>query len=69
MKRLILMIAVLTGVAYVGCKEGDGDRCQVDSDCKSNRCNTAEGTCSTENSASVDALLPADAPPADAPGD
>ena len=63
MKRLFLMFAVLVGVAYVGCKEGDGDRCQVNSDCTSNQCNKAEGVCSAEDTSSEDAMGPPDAPP------
>lgn len=66
MKRLLLMLAVACGVVYVGCKEGDGDRCQVNSDCKSGSCNRAEGICTTTESEAVDADLPPDAPPADA---
>lgn len=69
MKRLVLMLAVLVCVGYVGCKEGDGNRCQVNSDCSSHQCNTAEGLCSTEDMSSVDALGQPDAPPADAAGD
>lgn len=75
MKRLLLMCAVLAAVTYVGCKQGEGDRCQVNEDCESGQCNVARGTCS---SGSVDESLidatvpdgldaPADAPPDAAP--
>lgn len=69
MKRLLCLLAALGGVMYVGCKEGEGDRCQIDGDCKSGSCNKAEGICSTSNTTSTDANLPPDAPPPDAPPD
>jgi hypothetical protein len=65
-KRLLFLLAALSGVIYVGCKEGEGDRCQIDSDCKSGTCNKAEGICSTTNTSSVDAMGQPDAAP-DAP--
>jgi hypothetical protein len=71
-KRLLLMIAILAAAAYVGCKQADGDRCQVNDDCASGVCNKAKGTCAigqdmSETDASIiidapaDAALPADA--------
>ena len=76
MKRLLLMIAVLTSAAYVGCKQGDGDRCQVNDDCASGVCNKAKGTCALDQDTDeidaaviIDAPLDAFVPPADAPTD
>lgn len=81
MKRLLLMIAVFASAAYVGCKQVDGERCQVDDDCESGVCNKAKGTCALNmNTEDIDADVPdgpdalfedapADAMPADAPGD
>ncbi len=72
MKRLLLMCAVLAAVTYVGCRQGEGDRCQVNEDCESGLCNVARGTCSsgTEDEEPIDAIVPdgIDAPP-DAPPD
>jgi hypothetical protein len=66
MKRLLLMLAVLGAAVYVGCKQQDGDRCQVNDDCASGRCNMAKGVCSEgSGNESVDAEIPdgTDAPP------
>ena len=70
MKRLLLMFAVLSAAAYVGCKQAEGERCQVDEDCESNLCNKAKGTCATGNmNVDIDAAIVVDAPDAmpDAP--
>ena len=76
MKRLLLMLAVLASAAYVGCKQTDGDRCQVNADCASGVCNKAKGTCSIsgDSTEDIDAAVVIDAPPdspapADAPAD
>jgi hypothetical protein len=73
MKRLLLMLGVLSIVGYVACKQGDGDRCQVDDDCSSGVCNVSKGTCagSTTEATEQDASFPIDAPdaPIDAPSD
>jgi hypothetical protein len=73
-KRLLLMLAVLAGAAYVGCKQADGDRCQVNADCASGVCNKAKGTCSISGDSTedidapvvIDALPDSPPPPADA---
>lgn len=63
MKRLLLMFAVLSAAAYVGCKQGGGERCQIDEDCESGECNKAKGTCSSgEDMDPFDAFIPIDAP-------
>lgn len=72
MKQLLLMLAVLVVsiTMYVGCKQGEGDRCQVDDDCESGLCNIAKGTCGTGNEANpIDSMLPIDAAILDAPPD
>jgi hypothetical protein len=65
------MLAVLAAVSYVGCKQGDGDRCQVNEDCESGVCNKAKGTCASSGSATteIDAPTVPDGPPADAAPD
>ena len=63
MKRLLLMFAVAATAIYVGCKQQDGDRCQVNEDCESDVCNKAKGTCAGgEGSGELDAPV-IDAPP------
>jgi hypothetical protein len=77
LKRLLLAIAVLASAAYVGCKQADGDRCQVNDDCASGMCNTAKGTCAVNlDTDDIDAAVVIDAPadaaidsPPDAPAD
>jgi len=73
-KRLFVMLAVMTAAIYVGCKQQDGDRCQVNEDCESGVCNQAKGVCSNgSNSTEFDAGIPdgtdapTDAATADAP--
>ena len=59
MKRLLVMFAVMTAAIYVGCKQQDGQRCQVNEDCESDVCNQAKGTCSGGgNDKPVDASIP-----------
>ena len=74
MKRLLLALAVTSAAIYVGCKQQDGERCQINEDCESGECNTAKGTCTSNlNTQDIDADVPdgtIDAPdPADAPSD
>ncbi|HEY5952159.1 MAG TPA: hypothetical protein VIV40_41965 [Kofleriaceae bacterium] len=59
MKRLIVMCVVLASAVYVGCKQSDGDRCQVDDDCASMVCNKAKGTCAgSAVTGEIDASVP-----------
>ena len=76
MKRLLVMLAVLSAAVYVGCKQKDGDRCQVNDDCESGQCNMSKGTCTSgTGGGSADADMPdlvIDGPPdamADVAGD
>ena len=76
MKRLLVMLAVLSAAVYVGCKQKDGDRCQVNDDCESGQCNMSKGTCTSgTGGGSSDADMPdlvIDGPPdamADVAGD
>jgi hypothetical protein len=56
---LFLAAAVTAGVA--SCKQGEGERCQVKSDCDSGLvCNQATGTCQT-TSGNVDGQISPDA--------
>jgi hypothetical protein len=71
-----MVFAVLLAAA---CKQGKGDRCQINADCASGLvCSAATGTCSDTTTSGIDANvpdgpqqldapLPADASPADAP--
>ena len=68
MKKLVLMFAVLVAstTAYLGCKQQDGERCQVNEDCETGLCNKAKGTCASgTNMNEIDASVPdgPDAPP------
>ena len=77
MKQWIAITALLLSA---GCKQGNGERCQVDSDCTSNMCSSAEPRvciAGADNTADIDASpdSPIDAPidagvdaPVDAPG-
>lgn len=53
-----------------GCKQGEGERCQVDDDCaRPLVCNKAKNTCQSSSGGDLDAPLPdgnIDAPMADA---
>lgn len=65
-----LVIAALFALALVAsCKQGEGERCQVDDDCEDPLvCAQATQTCANSNtSAGIDALPPIDAPADAAP--
>ena len=71
MKRLLLtaLIAAVVPIALVAsCKQGEGQRCQVDADCDGDLvCAQATHLCATsDTSGGIDALPPVDAP-TDAP--
>ena len=69
MKRLVIAFG-LTGLIALGlvaaCKQGEGERCQVDDDCEDPLvCAQATQTCADNNtSAGLDAMPPTDAPDA-----
>lgn len=47
------VVVALAGLAGIACKEGEGSRCEVDADCRSDLvCNKATDTC--QNSADID---------------
>lgn len=69
MKRLLtaIFVASLIPLALVAsCKQGEGERCQVDDDCEDPLvCAQATQTCADNNTSSgLDALPPIDAPDA-----
>ena len=65
--RLLFACGLVAG-AIVSCKEGKGDRCQIDEDCGNNLvCNKATNTCQETSGGAFDAEVP-DAP-RDAPPD
>jgi hypothetical protein len=64
---LFIAIAIVGAIAITSCKQGLGERCQVDDDCESNKCNQAEHICATGGEGGgIDALPPIDAPAVDA---
>ncbi|HEU0034565.1 MAG TPA: hypothetical protein VFQ53_28270 [Kofleriaceae bacterium] len=71
---LFLATTALLAVGIVSCKQGEGERCQVDSDCDTGLvCNQATQQCAGETAGGIDATVPdgTDAPdaPPDAPPD
>jgi len=63
--------ALLLALGVASCKQGEGQRCQVQSDCEAGlQCNVGEGVCrsASSNTADIDAEPPPDAP-TDAPTD
>lgn len=72
MKKLIEIVVLwVVVVGAVGCKQGRGERCQVDEDCAEGNCSQSEPkVCGGDNSSQLDASFPIDAPPKmDAPVD
>jgi hypothetical protein len=67
-KKLIVLALVALWAA--GCKQGRGERCQVDADCADGlTCSQSEPkTCGGDSTTQVDALPPPDAPTSIAPG-
>lgn len=64
MKRALLICLIVAG-----CKQGEGERCQVDNDCQSPLvCNKAKNTCQGTSGGDLDASIP-DGPKVDAAGD
>ncbi len=64
MKRLILALvaAGALAAAFVACKQGKGERCQIDDDCSGGLvCNKATNTCQETTGGGIDATVP-DAP-------
>ena len=56
-----LSLLAIGGVA--SCKQGEGERCQVQADCEEGlQCNEGEGVCRSVSTGDIDALLPIDAP-------
>ena len=68
MKSAIVFVMIIAGTLGAGCKQGKGERCQVDNDCTSPLvCNQATQTCDSSGGSQLDANLPIDAKPIDAP--
>ena len=69
--KVVLGCAFTIGVGawVVGCKQGEGDRCQVNEDCASGLvCNRATQSCAKTNGGGIDANILGN-PPIDAPDD
>jgi len=61
-----LAIALFVTAGATGCKQGIGERCQVNDDCASGVCSSASPkVCVGEdnNQTPIDAMLPIDTPP------
>jgi hypothetical protein len=55
----------LSALAWAACKQKEGDRCQIDSDCEDGLvCNKATQQCSRSGGGGIDATIPIDAPDA-----
>jgi hypothetical protein len=64
---LVCAFTIGVGAWVVGCKQGEGDRCQVDDDCASGLvCNRATQSCAKTNGGGIDANILGN-PPIDAP--
>ena len=62
MIRKVLLVVATVALAVAGCKQGLGQRCQVQSDCADNLvCNEGTQQCSTGTSRTFDATIPVDA--------
>lgn len=66
LRALALLSLVLASAAGItACKQGEGERCQVDTDCDNLVCNQATKQCATSTGGGIDATVP-DGPPPDA---
>ncbi|MDB4959499.1 MAG: hypothetical protein JWO36_7068 [Myxococcales bacterium] len=64
MKRIVIVCLLIAA-----CRQGKGDRCQVEADCQAGLVCSRAGTCDTTTGNGLDATVP-DAPKGDAnPGD
>ena len=76
MRRLLAASALVlgTGIWMIACRQGEGDRCQVNADCASGLvCNQATQSCAKTSGGGIDAMAPPppmpDAAEIDAPVD
>ena len=64
----IVVLGTWLGLGLTGCKQGLGERCQVNSDCASNHCSMSDPqicvTNESNNMGDIDATVP---PPSDGP--
>ena len=64
-----LALSALAVGGLASCRQGEGQRCQVQADCEEGlQCNEGEGLCRAQPMGELDALPPPDAP-LDAPVD
>ena len=66
--RVLVVVGLVLGAAawMVGCKQSEGDRCQVNDDCADGLlCNQATQQCSQTSGGGIDATVP-DGPAVDA---
>lgn len=65
--RLIVALSLVLAGAVSGCKQKEGEICQIDNDCESGLvCNAATGRCQPPGQQGVDAGPGQDGGPADA---
>ena len=58
-KIVVLALVVAAAAGFLACKQGIGDRCQIDDDCSDGLiCNTGTGRCAASNSSGIDAGVP-----------
>lgn len=63
MRVLVLFVTSVALAVLPGCKQGVGERCQIDNDCKAGLiCVSATQTCQTGLGSTIDAEVPIDAP-------
>lgn len=71
--RVLFLVAMASAAILTACKQGRGDRCQIDDDCSRGLiCNKATDTCQeTSGGGDIDATVPDASPdaPIDAPSD
>lgn len=65
-----LLVALGIGLWFAACSQGEGDRCQINSDCASGLvCNQATQSCSKTIGGGIDATVPTIDASIDAPDD
>jgi hypothetical protein len=64
---LLVVAGVLFGAGFVACKQGPGERCQVQDDCEDGLiCNTTKQTCEGSGQGNPIDAAPPDGPKTDA---
>jgi hypothetical protein len=61
MRRAAVVVSSLVLALVGACKQGEGQRCQINDDCASGLICTTQGICGTSNDSTADAGPPPDA--------